>query len=540
MLRVVLVEDEEMIREGLINSIDWRSSGFEVAGDAEDGEEGLKLVRALRPDVVITDIRMPFMNGLELTEIIKQEFPQIAVIIISGHDEFEYAKRALRSGVKDYVLKPIEVEPFISILQAIKMDFDLDKIQQMKYERLEEKVEESLTIRREKKLNQVLFGNINTDYHPVELNGFINNQYGVILVQIDDYAILTDPMNKEMKSTVDHAFLRITQSIVSKFTGGIVVENNKAELIICISAPYVNRLSFEMKSIAEQIRNLINKLAVFTVSISFGSICDSLQQLAQSYLKAREALKLKFVIGKNSIMGSMELMNVSAASVEFVNFSEAALIASIRLADKELIKQNLQYLFEEIQKSEKNSYLYMQMTMGSIFTQVLNVVKDIRGTLEEVFRDHLETYRKITEHQTMEGMIQELTQACLQIADYILIKRFGRSFQIIEKAKEFIKANYLKEDLSLEAVASHINMGSSYFSFIFKQESKMTFIDYLTTLRIEKAKELLQISGYKTYEICYKVGYNNPTYFSTIFKKYVSVSPTEYKNTFLRTKNEKT
>jgi two-component system response regulator YesN len=358
MLRTIIVDDEDLIREGLIAEIDWNSVGYEVIGEAEDGEQALELVRELRPELVISDIKMPFMDGLQFIEHTKLEYPDTYIIILSGHDEFQYAQRAIQLGAFEYMLKPIESDDLKRVLLRIRED----------HEAKQSKQEDLLLLKR-----QV------TERLPEEY--------------IDD----------------------------------------------------------EWKT-------------------------------------------------------------------------------ALRLADKSMINEKLDRWTTMIQEQGSNSYLFMQIAIGKLYKQILNTVKENGGPVEEVLGAPTEVYTRILAQESAQDMIKQLRGVLSAIVDNIEARRGGRNDEIIHKAKTFIKIRYSDDRLSLEEVSNAVNMSPSYFSVLFKQKVGENFIDYLTAVRIQHACELLQNTGYKTYEIAEMTGYSNPTYFSTIFKKMKGLSPTEYRH----------
>lgn len=533
--KVVLIEDEAIIREGLLYGIDWVKFGFEVVGEAEDGEEGLELVADTEPDLIITDIHMPFMNGLQFIERVKAVRPETEIIIISGHEEFQYAQKALKMGVYEYMLKPIDVDYLERVLEQLRAKYDLRHKEASAVLSWKEQAAIGLSLEKERVLKDLLFGAIEAEEAAQLLEDFKANYYGVMILQIDDYSILTNGMDETEIKEMERLFFHAVTSSVSGGERIVAVEDKKGECMVCLSDKYRETFKTKITELCNAIREKTSAIGPFTVTAAVGKLGDSLHAVRQSYKQALEALHYKFVVGgdQNIFYKDIEMISRQAQTSKS-DYNDSDLLSSIKTSDKERIRQCLFELMTDIQARGSNSYLYMQMIIGSLYIQVMKVLKDVGGSAEEIFKEPVEVYRQVMAHQTIEGMVGELLQVCLRITDYIESRKVGKFNQTIDKAKEYIKAHYAVEELSLENVATHVNMGTSYFSVIFKQETGETFIDYVTGIRMGKAKELLGISGFKAYEIAYMVGYNNPTYFSTLFKKWVGLSPTEYRNNVVK------
>jgi two-component system, response regulator YesN len=540
MLKVVLVDDEEIIRDGIYAAVDWETLGCEVVAQADDGEQALRMIEETGADVIITDIKMPFIDGLELIERVKPKYPGIYIIIISGHDEFHFAQKALKLGAFDYILKPIEIDYLKEILLKIRSDYELRNKKELEVDSLREKLASNLPLLQERFFGDLLSGKVTGLEITKKLEelkiGDSGNYFAVLIAQIDDYYLVTQDLDDQQRNRFDQSFdLMIKDGGLSEKTI-FVLEGKAGERIIAVATDYDPQdLEKAVVELCEAIHRKTGLMGEnFTVTVAIGTIGDTLGFLAKSYQEALEALNYKYILGKNRDIYFKDLHSVPKKEFYDINYNESELISAIKMADKKLVRERLRALTGEIHAEGDKSYLYMQIMVSSIYRQALKLLHEVGGAAEEVFNNPLEVYNRILAFQTAGDMIGELSNVLLSIIDYIDIKRSGKFDQVIEKSKEFISQNYVRDDLSLADVAKYVNMSICYFSFIFKQEMGLTFIDYLTGKRIEKAKELLTASGYKSYEISYLVGYNNPTYFSTIFKKHTGVSPTEYRGSHVK------
>ncbi|MGE5583305.1 MAG: response regulator [Bacillota bacterium] len=536
MLKVVLVDDEDIIREGLAAGVPWESLGFSIAGQAEDGEQAIQVIEAANPDLLITDVKMPFIDGLQLIERVKPKYPQMYIVIISGHDEFHYAQKALKLGAYDYILKPIDLDYLQVLLRNILASDETRKRKELEVLSLQQKVASSLPLFQEKFLRDLLTENIDPaeiDLKTAELQ--IDPAYfwgRVCLIQLDDYYIIAKDLSDQQRKELERAFNElIKRTHASEETFVLALEAAHKRVLVILGREEACCADEAIESILKETHYKMKAETGCTFTVGVGNICRSVQNLANSYREASEALNYQFILGKNRNIYFKDLNLQPQREAKSFDYDVTAVVSAIVTGDKNLMAEKLKNLVD-ILALQGGSQGLLQAIVGGTFTQALKILKEAGGSGEEVFNDPLEEYNRIIACQTAADMANRLTEVLARISDYIHIRKSNKFYQTIEKAKEFLRSNYAKEDLTLDEVARYVNMGPCYLSFTFKQEVGTNFTDYLNQIRLEKAKELLMVSNYKSYEVCYMVGYNNPTYFSTVFKKYVGVSPTEFKNKF--------
>ena len=525
-LKVVLADDEDIIREGIFHSIQWGEMGFEVVGQADDGEQAIELVEKTMPDVIITDIRMPFINGLEFIErikdIYKDNYKNIHIIILTGHDEFQYAQKAIKLGVYDYVLKPLEPKYLMELLLKIKSN----------YMNRAEKESENTTLMKTQLIRDIIYERIKDMELMNKLDKIsveFNNSFSIIIMHIDNCRGLEVPQGCNEK-LLERKIYDLIGNMQQKNTEILTFfEKSVYEYVICVNHKHKRVLETKIIEISNGIREEIKNSLGYTTSIAIGRIVENIGLIPNSYKQACEALMHKFILGTNQNIYFDRIEVAKKGQLKELNYSDSELIYALKLADKGLIKEKLHELLKGIQNSRSNSQIYMYAITGNVYIQALKVLKESFVSENQAIDESLLIYNQIISSDTIEKTISKLLSLLLKIADHININRQGKFDQVVEKAKTYISNNYSDHDCSLEVVARFVNVSPSYFSAIFKQQVGENFIDYLTHVRIEKAKELLSLSAFKSYEISYMVGYNNPTYFSTAFKKYVGVSPTEYR-----------
>lgn len=537
MLSVVLVDDEEIIRDGLFNGVDWGSLGLEVVGQAEDGEQALELVAAKKPDIVITDIKMSFIDGLEFIERVKPVYPGIYIIIISGYDEFQYAQKAVKLGAYDYILKPIDLDYFQGLLIKIIREHEQRCKKENEFKALRTRVAANLPLIRTQFIKDLISGGIEPDIIPLKLTELEMIQCSwcqALLFQLDDFYLITRDLATEQCRELESSFNKLFQTL-DLDTETVVFENHSHEKVMVAWDGTEEDLDAKVQTWCHLVREAAGDSGQYTLTTAIGAPRDSLDKLAESYQEAASYLQFKFIIGKNREISRQDILEQKGRKeYKADDLNETELLEALKLGDKQLVTEGVKALFQRMLAMGNDSSAAVQMMVSATYLQALKLLREVGASAEQVFNDPFLVYKGIMAHQTISGMQEELQNRLLSVADFINQRKNKRLTQIINKAKQYISKNYAKDNLSLEEVAAHVKISPCYFSFTFKQEEGINFIDYLTMIRIEKAKTFLTASAYKSYEVSYLVGYNNPTYFSTIFKKCVGLSPSAYRTRYLQ------
>jgi two-component system, response regulator YesN len=513
MIDVLLVDDEDMIRQGICESIDWNKFNMRVIGQAEDGEEALEIFKECNPQLILTDIKMPFMDGLELVEKVRVQDSETYIIIISGYDDFKYAQKAIKLGATDFILKPIDLECVEEILHKISLDFTERTKKKDNERELKEKVENSLGILQGNFLKDLIFRKRDSQLieESVKELQIVEADYSVaLIVQLDDLEALDEPLFFNEK-------------------GVFALEINNKELVILMMGASELSLRNKMNKIGKIVRSEING----SITIAFGKVYPTLLELSHSYGEALKALEYKFILGNGQDIFYERIKDKVKEYSNVINNKDYEAIYSIDFTEKESIQRDIDLLMDNIKNAGRDSYLYSQMIVSNIYMSAIKALKEIGGKVEEVFDNPINEFKQLASNPTIDLVKDHLLVTLYKIADYINERQFGKYTYIIDKAKAFINQNYNNPDFSIESAARYVNISNSYFSILFKQETGQTFVDYLTFFRIEKAKYLLRASSFRSYEISEKVGFNNSTYFSTIFKKYTGYSPSEYRKQIL-------
>lgn len=526
MTRLMLVDDEIEIRQGIRDIIDWSSNKITICGEASNGKEAIALINELNPHIILVDISMPVMNGLELIEYLSVNKPLIKTIIVSGYDDFSYAQRALKLGASDYLLKPCRPEEIIS---TVLKSADIIKNESNNIEnisRLKTQLRESLPLLKEKFLLRLIkeeykyLGNIEERAEFFKLKIKLNSG-NVILISIDNYSLLTEKFGNEDVELYKFAVKNIAEEILGNHFSCEVfeVDDDIAAII-----NFDQQVDLQLKTLAQMIKSNINSYLDFTVTIGIGSTFFGASNMHTSYLKARKCLEAGFFIGEDSIITSEDI-NISDSNYpSFPIEEEKKIITAIKTGDSEELKKFYSVFFEEISKSN-NLKQVVNSSMALLFS-IYHLCIERNINISEIMKQETvfdELSKLDTVHQLRESLFETINWV------FDRISKGKNTNKIVGMAVDFIDNNYHR-DISLEMISQELFFSAGYIGMLFKQVMCMSFVDYLHKVRIEKACELLKDYRLKTYEVAKKVGYFDEKYFSQIFKKVTGMTCTQYRD----------
>jgi two-component system response regulator YesN len=532
MYKIIIADDESNVREGIRDNLNWKELGFEVVGVFENGREVIASLPLLQPDVVLTDINMPFVDGLEVSRHLFECYPRTKVVILTGYDEFDYAQQALKLKVHDYILKPNTASEMRQILNRLKAELD-DEVRKIDdLSRLRERLRESKPLVRERFLNQLTTGVMREGeledklvYLELELRG---EYYLTAIIDVDDHGELERFFPENESALLYFAVFNISEEISAKFNNGVVFQNNNEKTIVILSGRSPEMLREEAMNLLEEIRESVKQYLTFTVSVGVGDVCTGLKEIHISHKRAASALDYRFLLGKNRVININDIEGSLHASVPYNRQGERKLVSSIKSGTQDEIKLTI----EQIMLHLKESYL----PMNRCYIHIQQVMISVMDALDEMqIQDHSlsnmdhNPLTEIYQLKTLDEVEAWLRAYCERVSLLISEKRdrFGR-VQVL-KAETFIHDNYSDQSISLDKVCQHLMMSKSYFSLLFKNDTGETFISYLTKIRMEKAKEFLKHTDLKSYEIADRIGFADPQYFSLIFKKTTGMTTTEYR-----------
>lgn len=531
MLKVILADDEAIIRNGMKKAIPWDELELEFVGTAADGREALQLAIEMKPDIIITDIDMPHLNGLEFIKELRKQHEDNYIIIVSGYDEFEYAKQCIKLGVVDYVLKPIDLDALIDLLKRIKEEDAGKKKSEQEVEELKKTLEDSRNEAQDNILFKLLLNP--SEFNEEELIKYQlePDQYGTCsalrLKELDVLKANSLPMD------IDHyfeKFVRLIKETIEEENIRIYCNQKEGQVILLFINKNQIILENQIRYGLYRIRAAVRAASGFEYHCCVGRVFKGLAKLGNSYHDVQEMLDYSFVYSENKDLYYEEYENIKKSPGNDIGRNIIQSMGTLRTFDKEIIGKTLESISQMIRTAGVDCFTVTQIAVGTIYGEVIKVLGELEYSIDDITGDSVDAYKKILSCNNLDETMKELYDFLCIICDYInMNKKDGIYNPIIEKAKMYIKNNYSNPALSLDEIAGTLNISPGYLSILFKQVSKKSFINYLTAIRMEKAKELLIYSNLKTYEISYKVGYDNPTYFSTTFKKNIGSKPKEYR-----------
>lgn len=530
--KLALIDDDQIILRGLTRSIPWEKNGFAVAATAFDGEAGLAAIGRERPHVVITDIRMPFMDGLELTEAIKEKYPDVKIILMTSYDEFEYAQKALKLKVFDFVLKPVDNDKLLDVAKRAAAEWEREQD-------VAKKVMEGVPFLRQRFYDNLLRGRLREEEIADEL-AFVEltlagTSYAVIVAIADDY-FATGPKNRFGQELLKFCIRNVSQEVLESFAAGsgrgsIVFEYAEDEIVIFYcSMEEAEAAERQAMQAAELIRENVETFLKTTVTVGVGSACGKLSGIAESYRNAKAATEFRHLTGTNQVLSYRDTLikprKEGAAAA--VSGWEGELALPIKLGMKREALNVIDRIEQDITGKYPITLDRLRLLAMEIILVMVNAFQDWseppydKAALERLFQE-------LPQLRTAKELFERIRELICDIAANVNERRSRQQQQLVDQAAAFIRAHYMKEGLSLQEVADHVHLSTNYLSMIFKKETGINFSDFLTETRMKAAVELLRSEDLKTYQVAERVGYGNPQYFSVLFKKYTGKTPSEFK-----------
>ncbi len=523
---VLLVDDEEEVIQVIMKKINWEGLGFSVIGYANNGVKALEMVEEFQPDVVMTDIKMPYMDGMELATRIKTEFPVTKILLFTGFDEFEYAKAAVHLEVEEYILKPVNAVELTNVFTQLKIKLDQEISEKRNVEILEKYYMESLPVQQSNFYSTLIEGRIREEELPRYLADyqitFSGPFFCCLIIHTSSNQVPKD-MNPLLLSTSvqKQAEEYLGEKWKAKFFSYL---GNTVVIAQLGSENQVTELTDECNRFCIYARRIIG--AVVTVGI--GQVCGNVLELPLSYTTAREAVSYRVIYGSSRAINMKEIAPKEMSTPATTNDAELAnLLKMIRLGTPEDIEQAAARYLNHISlagKSLQQYYIAIMELVSELYR--FSVSNDV--LVEELSGDMRNLYSSLLDMES-DALKKWLTDISFSFREKLINARTRSTKSFVRKAQEYVRNNFSDEELSLDNICEVLGVSNSYFSSIFKRETGNSFIGYLTDYRMDEASRLLIETNEKSYIIAKKVGYTDPNYFSYVFKRKFGVSPSKYR-----------
>ena len=542
MLKIFLAEDEVVVRETIKRMIPWEELGFELVGEAADGEMALPLLIRQQPDLLITDIKMPFMDGLTLARLAKKEIPGLKVVILSGYDDFNYAKQAIGIGVEDYLLKPITKNALIERLSEIRSRYEHEKTQKEYYEKFQREM-------------QAYEKNSSRDFFEALVGGSMDmmevykraEKLGLDIVA-EAYNVLIFTMNcdedfsgqRDEYSSWEAESLELQENFFAGHSSAMLFRSNIFSYGVLLKGQR-ETIEENTRACVDEIRKILSRQdGRREWFLAVGQSVERLSQIQKSYHTASRAFSQRYLYDENILYyDEMETMehpggqaetedNAYLQKVDVNALNPAILQKFLSNGLQEETENFVKDYFYAIGQEPMESLVFRNYVILNVRFSVISFIKGLGCDTNEM--ESADTEEVLAESgKNMESAIayaKKMISQAIEIRDQ---NSGNKNRSILKTAVDFIDSHYMDEEISLNTVANVANVSSNHFSALFSQNMGQTFIEYLTSLRMNKAKELLRCTGMRSSEIAGEIGYKDAHYFSYLFKKTQGMTPSDYR-----------
>ena len=533
MYKILLVDDEILVRDAIRENIDWGKLDCELIGDCENGKQAVEFVKTHPVDIVLTDILMPYMDGMELSHFLHDNYPDVLIVIFSGFGEFEYAKKAIQYNVSEYMLKPVTAMELTKVIENMKEKLDSRKKEQRKMESLTQVSQDyhkNANVIRSKALDCLVkcTREVQVSLDELERMGitFQAASYRVAVFDIDTYSEMYQmDMDKQQESALmAFVLFNVGDEIVVQEKAGVVYQEGNNRVCIIFAGNRTKEFSENIHRICHEIQKKVKEVIGLETSIGIGSWVRSPYELIYSYRLAAKAIDYRYLLGGNLLFDMEEKKTDN--SIFLINDLET-LTEAIKSGDRRLMEETLGQIETEI-KSALVEKSYACIYLQQVIRAIGNTCQSLSEEPEKIIAQREALLKAVTEQRMFSQAAALVEKYAQEVFDELQELNSSSGQRQGMLAMDYIQKNYMDPGLSLNSICSYLNISTSYFSTIFKEMTGETFIEVLTRVRMEKAKELLENTTMKNYEIAEKVGFSDPHYFGISFKKITGKTPTEY------------
>ncbi len=525
---ILLVDDETDVLEAMKKKIDWEALGFCLAGTAENGQEALEMAEQLHVDVVMTDIKMPYMDGLTLCKKLKENYRNIKVVIYSGFDDFEFAREAVHLEAEEYLLKPISSKDMENVFGKIKKKLDEEFNQHRNVNKLYEYYRKSLPAMQEQFVMGVLEGKITGERLKNMMEMYELDLNAPYYVVVNLYAEAAVKEQSEKTAQLLNFSLRDMAEEYLKEKMSFYCINYLDEVIFIFMLQEDKEIENVLYHV-DQICKMGSRVLDIQVTGAVGQPCNSLDTLLSSYQEAKTAMEYRTILGGSQVLYIKDIEPNPQDSVAFMEYDFQNLVRAVKIGDRKETDEAIQSFMDSLRNGciTPNQY---QLICMELSTELMKIGRSYKLRTKQIFGagEHI-PWQELYKHLSVDELESWLREICNNLRHTLRHERSDSTIRLTEQAKAYIGEHYKENDLSAETLCHQLNVSAAYFSTIFKKEVGLSFVAYLTKIRLEHAVELLRTTEDKTYVIAEAVGYTEPNYFSYVFKKQYGISPSKYR-----------
>ena len=534
MLKIILAEDDRITRGGIASLISHSfGADFEVAGEAQNGDEALRLVAEQKPNLLLTDISMPKLNGLDLIRRVRETDPDLMIIIISGYNDFEYMQSAIQSGVSDYLLKPVLPEQIRKALMKAKEQAGRRQEFQQSFNALKQQVLESRTLLLERFYRELISGGFSgeeirekADFLKVDLSGSF---FCAAVFKVQRY------MPSEDRSVRREDLMQFFLSDIVRRSYGDSIRaysfawnRDQAALILCADGLSRDIAFREINRSTNELVERMEKYLGITMFAAIGSLQPNAAGVAESFREARSALDYSFAMPPGSVISSDDLGAPESDSRRRPEEFDRSIIFHTKLCEREECAGQIRRLFAYYQSAGIRDPHFIKIDVFEIIMRVFSRTEELfKGPVNADYK--AKKYGEILRCESLSALETWTLNFFSEYIGKVETERADRSDIAVARVKELAELSFRDENFSLDDVAAKLFISPNYLRLIFKQKTGMSFVEYLTDLRMKKAAELLAVPSLKVQQISEQVGYGNQQYFAMCFRKHFGCTPTDYR-----------
>jgi two-component system response regulator YesN len=536
MVSLLIAEDDELERNGLLSSIHWDEMGITIVGTADDGNRAFEMVERFSPDILITDIRMPIMDGIELARRTKELFPETKIIFVTGFDDFDYALAAIKFNISDYILKPYntDIDKIEGSIKKIALECLSEKKKKREERILRETLNEHKPLLVEKFFRDVLTG--------VEMDdGRIENRIRFLQLNIDEEALLLALIQTEEPDIAGGSGDELGRQVTEISIVELLVEHLasfryvkvlvwRSQEFIAIINDCITKLSDkqEINKTLNRIGSVLKMDYGIIATIGVSNVASNIKCLNSCYKEASEAVRHKFHLGRDKVIFYDDIKISERSSFPETGEMIRALIMAVEVGNTDDISHNLTSIFDEFQHCQGISLHYVQNVSAGILLQTIKTLMEMNLYANVMFEDTSTSLGRLMSLKTIPDIQSCLAESIDRLTEQVNENNKKRITNIIIAVKKAIHENYMN-DITIESIASTVYLSPNYLNMIFKKNTGKSINKYLIEFRMNKAKEMLDKPDSTISGTSESVGYSNVAHFSTLFKKYTNLTPMEYR-----------
>lgn len=513
-MKVLLVDDEAVDLEWLRRRVVNNELGLQVVGTANNGFVALSLLEKLEVDIILSDIRMPIMTGLEFARKVRDNYPQIQIVFISGHEDFNYVREALTVNAAGYLLKPVDDQELYEQLETVRNKIMKDREKDRTYSEVLSLVSQELLLR--------WFNDSNSEHMEAHVDGLLSPMLvrptTAIIVEMDD---LEWRIDEDKRAAMITQVEQLIRSYNKTHQLGMLVTNNSTRIVILSSV--AEELLLEQ---LEHLLSMIRLNTTITITVGIGTYTTEMYELHESYRQAQAALSAKWLLGKNRVIREATSSSPSCADPMMDDATVERMLQAILEYDLVTIDDSLVQLFHV----NVNGYRKLD-----VYDLIIRVTSKLHADLQrqdenlyELLSWETQDTEVLFQFETMVDVMSWLRRRFFELSELLYVKKQRQKRKLIDEIMRYVEEK-VDQKITLKEVAAHFYFTPNYLGTLFKDETGTHFSDYLNECKMKRICELLQDPTLKIYEIADRVGYKNIIYFNRQFKQSMGMSPGEYR-----------